>query len=57
MKDNKKHYDFGDGYKATTERTSSGYIIVVMDTPAGKWETMHSNEQKAMAEILSYFED
>lgn len=52
-----KTYDFGDGWKATIEKTSSGYYIVVMDIPSGKYETMHSNELNAMKEILSYFED
>ena len=55
-----KKYDFGEGWKATMEKTSSGYIELVMYAPTYRFaetqiKTMHINEADAMKEILSYF--
>ena len=52
-----KHFDLGDGWTASIQRTTSGYFKVVVNDSHESWETMHSTELEALREILSYCEE
>lgn len=51
----KKCYDFGEGWEADMEKVPTGHFILIMNTPAGSFRTVHRDEMQAVKEMLSYF--